>query len=60
MKNNKSITDLIIELNKVNETIDKIKNDPEYINERVNQIYGGKTYTTAAKEAISALFKEVQ
>lgn len=54
MKKEKSLTELIIELEEVNRTLDKIKNDPSYIEEKVKQVFGDKKHTQQID--ISTLF----
>lgn len=54
----KSITELIIELEDVKRNLDRIKNDPEYIEQKVAAIFNGKKYSPD-REQIEALFLEV-
>ena len=55
----KSLTDLLIELNEVNAKLERIKNDPDYINSRVDDIFKGKKYTETSVEDISKMLEEV-
>ena len=49
-----SLTELLIELDTVNRNLDQIANDPEYIKQKADEIYKGKSYKTdpAAIQAI--------
>lgn len=45
MKQEKSLVELIIELEECNKRLDRIQNDPTYIDEKVKAIFGDKKYT---------------
>ena len=55
----KSLTELLIELNEVNAKLERIKNDPDYINGRVNEVFGDKKYIETSAEDISKMLEEV-
>ena len=42
MKQEKTITELIIDLQAVNARLDKIRNDPAYIDQEVKKIFGNR------------------
>lgn len=44
-----SLTELLIELDTINRRLDKIKNDPSYIQNEVNRIFGNKKYIDREK-----------
>lgn len=52
--NHMNIKELMIELDTVNRNLDRIANDPEYIKQKADEIYKGKSYKTdpAAIQAI--------
>lgn len=54
----RSLTELIIELETVNQELEKIQTDEEYISEKVNKIYGGKRYTQDRTKEIENILKE--
>lgn len=54
----KTLTELIIELETVNQELEKIQTDEEYISEKVNKIYGGKRYTQDRTKEIENILKE--
>lgn len=43
--NEKNIVELLIELDKTNRKLERIKNDPNYIKQEVERIFGDKVYT---------------
>ena len=40
----KTLTELLIDLDTVNRRLDKIKNDPSYIQKEVDRVFGNKRY----------------
>lgn len=43
--NKKNIVELLIELDETNRKLERIKNDPSYIKQEVERIFGDKVYT---------------
>lgn len=41
----KTLTELLIEWDTVNKKLDKIQNDPTYIDNKVKEVFGNKKYT---------------
>lgn len=44
-----SFTELLIAYDTVNRKLDRIKNDPDYIKEEVNRVFGDKQYVDHEK-----------
>ncbi len=44
-KSKKNIVELLIELDKINRKLERIKNDPDYIKQEVNRVFGDKVYS---------------
>lgn len=44
-----SLTELLIELDTINKKLDRINNDPSYIQNEVNRIFGNKKYIDREK-----------
>lgn len=53
-----SIIEQIAELQRINERIEKIKTDDNYIREKANEIFGNKKYIKTTKADIEAILKE--
>lgn len=53
----KTLIDLLIDLDQVEKNLERIKNDPEYIKGKAEKIFGNKDYTAQHKEAINHILE---
>ena len=53
----KNMIELLTELQTINERIDKIQNDPEYIESKAREVFKGKSYKVDPA-AITAIVNE--
>lgn len=50
MTNEKDLVSLLMELNQVNRKLDRIKNDPDYIREKTDEIFKNRPKRDYTKE----------